>query len=159
MSEISSSAKTKLMEKINELQSTEVLSIKEPEEISEILNLNKSQLKSLSAEDLLINAIKLSQYAIYVKAKINKIKSIVSWCDANINSIIGRELQNTNGYGLNEKSLIIKRNDNVAKELENVKVNLMVSATQIEDIDRKVEFMSNAIKALASEKRYSNNER
>ena len=41
MSEISSSAKTKLMEKINELQSTEVLSIKEPEEISEILNLNK----------------------------------------------------------------------------------------------------------------------
>ena len=47
----------------------------------------------------------------------------------------------------------------MAKELESLKVNLIVSATQIEDIDRKVEFMSNAIKALANEKRYSNNER
>jgi len=159
MSEISQSAKSKILEKINELQSSEIVSIKEPSEIVEILNLDRMALKGLSSEDLLINSIKLSQYAIYIKSKINKIKAIVSWCDANINSIIGRELQNTNGYGLSEKSLIIKRNDSVAKELESIKVNLLISSIQIEDIDRKIEFMSNAIKSLATERRYLNNER
>jgi hypothetical protein len=156
MSEISQSSKSKILDKISELQSADILNIKEPDEIVKILNLNHSELKAQTSEDLLINAIKLSQYSIYIKSKINKLKSIINWCDANISSIIGRELPNTSGYGLSEKSLVIKRNDPVAKELESVKVNLNITANQIEDIDRKIEFMANSIKALAADRRYNN---
>jgi hypothetical protein len=80
-------------------------------------------------------------------------KSARDWCEANIDSIIGREISNTNGYGLGEKSLIIKRNDPVAKELESAKIQFASKVTMLEDIDRKIEFLANSMKSLAIEKR------
>ena len=112
MSEISVVSKSKIEEKIKELQDLHPIKINCPEEIDEILNLNRYQLKTTATDDLYINAIKLAQYSLYIKRDINKAKAVLSWCEANINSIIGRELNNTNGYGLGEKSLIIKRSDN-----------------------------------------------
>jgi hypothetical protein len=108
---------------------------------------------------LAIDAIRLAQYGLYIKTEANRLRANISWCDANINSIIGRELPNTEGYGLAEKSLVIKRNDIHAKELDSVKSFCEVQLKSIEDIDRKIEFMSSCLKNLAFEKRGPINER
>jgi len=105
---------------------------------------------------LAIDCIRLSQYGLYIKTEANRLKANISWCDANINSIVGRELPNTNGYGIAEKSLIIKRNDSIAKELESIKTLCEVQLRTIEDIDKKIEFMASSIKNLCFEKRGTN---
>lgn len=145
--------KGKILEKINQMQGSVNLNFTVPEEIDSIINLNRSQLKSISGEELSINCIRLAQYALFVKTEINKMKSARDWCEANIDSIVGRELNNTNGYGLGEKSLIIKRNDPVARELEATKIQFSSKLTMLEDIDRKIEFLANSMKSLAIEKR------
>ena len=119
---------------------------------------SRYKMRSASREDLAIDSIRLSQYGLYIKTESNRLKSNIAWCDANINSIIGRELPNTDGYGIAEKSLIIKRNDPVAKELESIKSLCEVQLRTIEDVDKKIEFMASSIKNLCFEKR-GNNER
>lgn len=145
--------KGKILEKINQMQGSVNLNFTVPEEIDSIINLNRAQLKSISGEELSINCIRLAQYALFVKTEINKMKSARDWCEANIDSIVGRELNNTHGYGLGEKSLIIKRNDPVAKELEGARIQFSSKLTMLEDIDRKIEFLANSMKSLAIEKR------
>jgi hypothetical protein len=135
------------------MQGTVSLNFTVPEEIDTIINLSRQQLKSIGGEELSINCIRLAQYALFIKTEINKMKSARDWCEANIDSIIGREISNTNGYGLGEKSLIIKRNDPVAKELESAKIQFASKVTMLEDIDRKIEFLANSMKSLAIEKR------
>ena len=147
------SIKNKILEKINQMQGTVSLNFTVPEEIDTIINLSRQQLKSIGGEELSINCIRLAQYTLFIKTEINKMKSARDWCEANIDSIIGREISNTNGYGLGEKSLIIKRNDPVAKELESAKIQFASKVTMLEDIDRKIEFLANSMKSLAIEKR------
>lgn len=151
--------KIRILEKINEIQGTVNLNFTVPEEIDNIIALNRAQLKSIGGEELSINCIRLSQYALFIKTEVNKIRSSEEWCKANIESIIGREINNTNGYGLAEKSLIIKRNDPVAKELESVRLQFSTRLRILEDIDRKIEFLANSMKSLAIEKRGSFHDR
>jgi hypothetical protein len=134
-------------------------SIMVPPEVDKLLSLSREYLKSAPRDELAIDAIRLAQYGLYIKTEANRLRANISWCDANINSIIGRELPNTEGYGLAEKSLIIKRNDIHAKELDSVKSFCEVQLKSIEDIDRKIEFMSSCLKNLAFEKRGPINER
>lgn len=156
---MSEEIKTRIIDKINAIQSGVKLNFTVPEEIDNIINLNRSQLKAMSGEELSINTIRLAQYALFIKTEINKIKSSEDWCQANIDSIIGRELSNTTGYGLAEKSLIIKRNDPVAKELEQTRLTFSTRLLMLEDIDRKIEFLANSLKSLAIEKRGSYHDR
>jgi hypothetical protein len=130
-----------------------------PPEVDRLLGMTRDYLKSANREDLAIDCIRLSQYGLYIKTEANRLRSNISWCDANINSIGGRELPNTNGYGIAEKSLVIKRNDPVAKQLESIKTLCEVQLKTIEDIDKKIEFMASSIKNLCFEKRGITNER
>lgn len=156
---MSDSIKLKIAERINEIQGNVKLNFTVPEEIDSIINLTRSQLKSMGGEELSINCIRLSQYALFIKTEINKIKSAESWCEANLDSIVGREIPNTNGYGLAEKSLVIKRSDPVAKELEQARLQFTSRKLLLDDIDRKIEFLANSMKSLAIEKRGSFHER
>ena len=158
-SDENTSVKSKILDKINQLQGTVKMDFTVPEEIDNIINLSRGELKDSSGEDLSINCVRLAQYALFIKTEINKMKSARDWCEANINSIIGREANNTNGYGIGEKSLIIKRNDPVAKELEATRIHFSSKVSLLEDIDRKIEFLANSMKSLAIEKRGSFNDR
>tara|TARA_Y100000296_G_scaffold49447_1_gene56662 strand:- start:28 stop:495 length:468 start_codon:yes stop_codon:yes gene_type:complete len=124
-------------------------SLQIPSEVESLLSMGRDYMKGANKEQLSIDAIRLAQYGLYIKSEINRLKSNISWCNANINSIIGRELPNTNGYGLAEKSLIIKRNDPVAKELESTKSLCETQLSSIEDVDRKIDFLSSCVKNLA----------
>lgn len=152
-SEEKPSIKNKIVDKINQMQGSVSLNFTVPEEIDSIINLTRAQLKSMGGEELSINCIRLSQYALFIKTEVNKMKSARDWCEANIESIVGREVSNTNGYGIGEKSLIIKRNDPVARELESARTQFAYKLTMLEDIDRKIEFLANSMKSLAIEKR------
>jgi hypothetical protein len=125
-----------------------ISSLQIPSEVETLLSMSRDYMKNSSKEEVAIDAIRLAQYGLYIKSEINRLKSNISWCNANINSILGRELPNTNGYGLAEKSLIIKRNDPVAKELEKTKTLCETQLSSIEDLDRKIDFLSSCVKNL-----------
>ena len=109
--------------------------------------------KASSKEDLCFDAIKLSQFSLFIKNEANRLKANIAWSEANINSILGRELSNTQGYGFIEKSLIIKRNDATARELDSITTTCDVQLKSIEDTDKKIEFMASCIKNLAFDRR------
>lgn len=153
------SVKNRIIDKITEMQGSVRLNFTVPEEIDNIINLSRGELKSMAGEELSINCIRLAQYALFIKTEVNKMRSAHNWCEANIDSIIGREAANTTGYGIGEKTLIIKRNDPVAKELESTRIQFASRLTMLEDIDRKIEFLANAMKSLAIEKRGSFHDR
>ena len=146
--------KSEIQQKMAEFRGgLKISSLKIPSEIEGILSASRDKLKNSPREDLCIDAIRLSQYTIYLKSELNRLKSNMSWCNANINSIIGRETLNTEGYGLKEKSLVITRNDPVAKELEGIRTLCETQILAIDDLDRKVDFMASCIKNLAFERR------
>lgn len=119
-----------------------------PEEIGEILNYTRAQLKMRDKQDLSLDGIQLAQYSIYLKSEINKYQAIISWCNSNIDSIIGRELPNTQGYGYIEKSTLIKRNDATAFKLCGIKTLCECKLLSIDDMDKKFQFMIGCMKSL-----------
>jgi len=146
--------KKEIQEKMAEFRSkVKLLNLKIPDEIETILSLDRSYLSSAPRENLCVDSVRLSQYALYIKSESNRLKANISWCQANIDSIIGREINNTEGYGIKEKSLIIVRNDPVARELESIKSVCETQLNSIDDIDRKIEFMANTLKNLSFERR------
>lgn len=146
--------KAEIQERMAEFKSgLKLVNLSAPSEIESILSSSRDYLKNTCSEDLCVDSIRLAQYSLYLKSEINRLKSNISWCDANINSIIGRELQNTHGYGVKEKSLIIIRNDPVANDLGGIKSLCEVQLISVEDLDRKVDFLSSCIKNLAFERR------
>jgi hypothetical protein len=146
--------KAEIQQKMSEFRGElKISALKIPSEIEEILSASREKLKNSPREDLCIDAIRLSQYGLYLKSESNRLKSNMSWCNANINSIVGRETLNTEGYGLKEKSLVIIRNDPVARDLEGIRSLCEVQILAIDDLDRKVDFMSSCIKNLAFERR------
>lgn len=128
-------------------------SIVAPPEIEKILTASREYFKASSKEDLCYDAIKLSQFSLFIRNEANRLRANIAWCDANINSILGRELSNTQGYGFIEKSLIIKRNDITARELDGIKTTCDVQLKSIEDTDKKIEFMASCIKNLVFDRR------
>lgn len=127
-----------------------------PEEIQELLLLSREDFKKRGIDTLAIDSIRLSQYCLFLQIQKNKLKTGIDWCDLNLNSILGRDLPNAKGYGFQEKSLVIFKNDNTAKELIMLKNEWESKLTSIQDIDKKIEFMINSIKNLYFVKRETN---
>ena len=123
-------------------------SITAPKEIQELLNVSREDIRNKDKEELSIDAVVLSQYAMYITIQMNKLRAKLSWCDFQIDSIIGRELSNTSGYGFQEKSLIIKRNDEVARSVEQVRSLLLIKLATLKDLDEKIKDISKAILSL-----------
>jgi len=146
--------KAEIQEKMSEFKTgLKLINLSIPSEVETLLSASRDYLKNMSSEELCIDSIRLAQYSLYLKSEINRLKSNITWCNANINSILGRELENTNGYGFTEKSLIIIRSDPVARDLEGIKSLCETQFVAIEDLDRKVDFLSSCVKNLAFERR------
>ena len=147
-------SKDDIQKKMNDFRGNlKLLNLSVPNEIERLLNADRSYLKSTPREELCIDSIKLAQYSLYLKSEANRLKSNISWCEANINSIIGREVQNVDAYGVKEKSLIITRNDPVARDLEGIRTLCQTQLHSIDELDRKVDFLSSCFKNLAFERR------
>lgn len=119
-----------------------------PANIENILNQTRQQLSAKSREDIGYDMFELSQYAFYITMAYNKLKTTLAWCEGNLRSIIGRELDNTSGYGYNEKSLKIIRNDPNASKIDQIKILTEVKINSIENIERRIEFMSQSLRNI-----------
>jgi len=146
--------KAEIQEKMAEFKrGLKLVNLQIPSEIESILSHGREYLKKTPREDLCVDSVRLAQYSLYLRSEMNRLKSNVYWCEANINSIIGRETNNTEGYGLKEKSLVIIRNDPVARDLEGIKTLCETQLISLEDLDRKVDFISSCMKNLSFERR------
>jgi hypothetical protein len=126
--------------------------LKAPEEIELLLSMTRDEMKLKSKQELSIDSARIAQYALYMSIQSNRLKSNLAWCNSNLDSIIGRELNNVQGYGLKEKSLIIIRNDPVATEVFRLKTLYETQYASIEDLDRKIEYYSTTLKNLTFSK-------
>lgn len=120
-----------------------------PKEIDVVIGITKNDIMNLSREKLAEYGIVLAQYSLYIQRQRNIINGKIAWCDAQINSIFGRELSNVQGYGFQEKSLKILRSDINASRLNEAKTLLNIKAIQIEDIDKKIDYLSKSINNLS----------
>jgi DNA repair exonuclease SbcCD nuclease subunit len=123
-------------------------SLEIPSEIDALLKISRRELKTKDVEELSIDYVRLTQYAIYVRQQMNKINSVIAWCESNIESIVGREANNTQGYGIAEKRMIICRNDIHAKKFFEVSSLYKAKKESISELDSNIHAMSQAIKNL-----------
>ncbi len=125
-----------------------LVAMKPPEEIELLLSMTRDEMKLKDKQELSIDASRIAQYALFLAMQSNRLKSNITWCNANLDSIIGRELNNTQGYGLKEKTLVIIRNDSVAQEMSSIKTLCETQLATILDLDRKIEYYSTTLKNL-----------
>jgi hypothetical protein len=104
-------------------------------------------MKNKDKEELSIDTARISQYALHLKIQTNKLEAILSWCDSNINSILGKELPNFQGW-YQEKMLIVKASNQHIKELEVIRTSTQAQLNSIKDLDKKIEFYASTIKNL-----------
>ncbi len=121
--------------------------IKAPEEIVLLLSMTREEMKNKDKEELSIDTARISQYALHLKIQTNKLEAILSWCDSNINSILGKELPNFQGW-YQEKMLIVKASNQHIKELEVIRTSTQAQLNSIKDLDKKIEFYASTIKNL-----------
>lgn len=126
-----------------------ISSLKIPEQIEELLNMSRADMLAKDKQTLLIDAAILARYAMNLRSEVGKLRARISWCQANIDSIIGREIPNVTGYGYNEKAKQIIRNDTTARKLDQSRMLYQSQLDSIEELDRKVEFFANCIKNIA----------
>lgn len=135
---------------LDQFQSVLNLPVSPPsEEVQTLLSCSRGELKRRSREDLAIDAVLLAQYSLYIKRQYNELSARVLWCDTNIKSIVGREINNLeNLYGWQEKYAHIARNDPHAKQLVDMKLTLESRKQVLEELDKKLDFVSQCIRNL-----------
>lgn len=142
-------SKDDMMKQMEEFKTKiKMVNMKPPEEIELLLSMTRDEMKIKDKQELSIDAARIAQYALFLAMQSNRLKSNIGWCNANLDSIIGRELNNVTGYGLKEKTLVITRSDPIAQEMTNIKTLCETQLATILDLDRKIEYYSTTIKNL-----------
>lgn len=133
-----------------------LIKISVPEEVNLILNLTRKDLFNRSSEELAVDAIQLAQYSASIHNEKNKCEAVKVWAEANLKSIIGRELENYTGYGYQEKSVKISRNDEQAHAFFKLIATMESKIASIAEIDKKIDFIVSSIKNLCFVKKGTN---
>lgn len=129
-------------------------SIKPPDKISDILNklIDISTLKVLTAEQLSEHMVLLAGYNLYLCEQENRLIATINWCESNIKYIIGKNVDQIEGF-FTEKELKIRANEQNAQELEKIKLEMQVKLDSIKNLGFKIDFVTNNLKNLYYERR------
>lgn len=128
--------------------------LESPDKIESILQdlSNHMALKRLDPIALNEYAVLLGIYSTYLTMEMNRYITQRNWCDANLQHIIGRELDNVEGYGYQEKSHKIVSLHPEASKLDEKKLLIQTKIDYISGIAQKLQFMCDMLKNLAYSK-------
>lgn len=125
-----------------------------PDEIHDLINMTREEMKAKTREDLVMDSLQLYQYALYIKMQRNRIHAAMTWCKGNLDSIVSRELGNIgDAYGLKEKTLKVMQSDANAKQLHDQQVKLQAKLDLLDDLDIKIEYIAKAVNNLSYAKK------
>lgn len=121
-----------------------------------LLNLSKTVLRGMTAEECSENAALLAQYSFYLQRVSNAEKTRVDWCKQNILAIVRPRLHQQKGWSFEERlTLAIQEND-VARKLEATQVKCETRVNRIAFLASKAEVMSRRLSELANIKQRKN---
>lgn len=125
-----------------------------PDNITEIITKvsNGTTLKALSGIELQEYAIILSSYALYLSMQENQIEAKFNWAENNIKFIVGKNLQEVEGYGFNEKDSYIRANEPTAVTLHDKKLEFQAKKESIKFIAMKIHNLADHLRSLGLEK-------
>lgn len=121
----------------------------------------ESVLKELASYQTLrgLDPVKLNEYAVtiavystYLTMEFNRYVTERNWCESNIEHIIGRELENVEGYGYQEKSHKIRSLHPEAIKLDEKKLLAQTKIDYISNVSQKLQFLCEMLKNLAYSK-------
>lgn len=104
-------------------------------------------------------AVLLGNYSLYLTMQENRYTAFVGWCESNLKIIVGKNIQNVEGY-FNEKDTFIRATETHAVELSDMKLIAQAKLDSIKWIAQKIQHMSSIIERLSNEKskeRYARN--
>ncbi len=150
-------------EKLNEFQeavekwisSKHLATIKEPQQVTRILNFRKDTLSMLTAEECLCYAYELHAYAEYLETIKVKENSILEWADGSIWYIIATAMQN---YGTQytkwqEKYYSAIKENPLASEILKIKNHAQARVGTINGKSDRVQKMADILSNLSRTKR------
>lgn len=123
--------------------------------IEQYLTLSPLILNKMSPDECAEASYLLSQYALYLQREVNQKKSVLQWCDRNLDKLT---LPILNQYGdsyvkFEQKRMCAIMENPVAIELASIRGKVLNQLTTIEDMPYRVEKMSDRLSALSVTRR------
>lgn len=128
--------------------------IKPPKNIGAILDIvsDTDAIRKLSGEQVAEYSVVLSAYSLYLGMEENRYTTFLNWCEGNMAFIVGKFVQDVDGYGFNEKNAYIRANEEHAVELNAKKLMAETKLTTIKFLSGKMDILAKQLQSLAYEK-------
>lgn len=122
-------------------------------EIADILEkiCSHKHLRSLGTIELSEYSVLLASYSLFLTKEEAELNSIVQWCESHIKHIVGRNIQEVQGY-FNEKDHYIRSHDTNAMALDEKKSVAEAKLNSIRYISQKINYLSEVLNNLSREK-------
>lgn len=126
-------------------------------EATRLLELSKSELRGLTEEDCFEGAVILGGFAFHLQRAANRARSVVSWCDENVRTLIAPIVGSVKGWAYEERRPLAVAQKESARRLEVVRVQYQSRMQSIEYLSSKVEQQALFLRDLGHTKRKHNN--
>lgn len=124
------------------------------DEVEEYLQMNKAQLESLTPVQCHEIAACLSNYLMYLQKELNRQTAIFNWANSNLNTIIGRHLQEYDDFKYEAKVLQIINEYDSAKKLDDLKQAVQLRMDTLSYLPQRIEFFIKTLNNLGNAKAY-----
>ena len=108
------------------------------------------QLRALGTIELAEYGVLLSAYAYFLTQQEAALQSTVNWCENHIKLIVGKKVQEVNGY-FSEKDVYIRANEPNAAALEEKKALAQAKLDTIKFLSQRLQYLCDTVKLLATE--------
>lgn len=136
----------KLEETINSFINTRGLEAREPsEETKKYLNLSRDDIIRMSIDECAEAIYLLAQFAFFLELSYNKEISRANWAEANIKIMVAPCIHDYQGYSFEERKLQAIHAGEITTKLEKFRVDSKLNADLLQNVSRRVEYMSKTI--------------
>lgn len=124
------------------------------DEIDEYLQIKKSQLEALTPIQCHEIAVCLSNHLMYLQKELNRQTAIFNWANSNLNTIIGRHLNDYDDFKYEAKVLRIISEYDTAKKLDELKQAVQLRVDTLSYLPQRIEFFIKTLNNLGNTKAY-----
>lgn len=117
-----------------------------------VLNMPPAVLRGLTKEQCCEDAYVLQQFGFYLQKAANREQSTITMADSALRRVVGKHIDQVQGYGLVEKTMKVVRQNEVADKFDKMKTDAQARLDRISYLSQKAEGMSKTLMCLAKAK-------
>lgn len=133
-------------------------------EVPKYLYMNVSDLAKKSPDELTEAVFMLNQYSFNVQRTINKLRAWERWCNASLDSLEAKFLEEVPpSYGFNERPKIARHKPEPCKKINEFLRKIRMQLDRLYDLPNQIKIIADSIRdikfvALRKEKEYANSD-